>query len=309
VVAKLKRVDLREVWAHEPAFTKWLEQNVDVLNEVLNLNLTSPEREKSAGGFSVDLVVEDVSGDLVVIENQLARSDHDHLGKLVTYLTSVQARAAIWIVADPRPEHIAAVSWLNESSPADFYLIKVEAIQIADSPPAPLLTLIVGPTEEGRTVGQTKKDLAERHVIRQRFWTSLLGMARGRTRLHSAISPSNQGWAGTGAGRTGMSYNYVITEHDSRVELYIDLGRESDETNKALFDQLEGRRDTIEASFGEPLTWERLDGRRACRIRKDISGGGYRDSEESWATIHEKMIDAMVRFEKALSPHIAKLRV
>lgn len=308
MVAKLKRVALRQVWQHEPAFTKWLEQNVDVLNEVLNLNLASPERERAVGGFNVDLVAEDVSGDLVVIENQLERSDHDHLGKLLTYLTSVQAKAAIWIVADPRPEHIGAVSWLNESSPADFYLVKVEAIQIEDSPAAPLLTLIVGPSEEGRTVGQTKKDLAERHVIRQQFWTGLLTAARSRTKLHSAISPSNQGWIGTGAGRSGIAYNYVITEHDSRVELYIDLGRDSDETNKAIFDQLAAHREAIETAFGEPLTWERLDGRRACRIRKDFSGGGYRD-EEKWLTIQERLVDAMIRFEKALGPQIAKLRI
>lgn len=307
MVSKLKRVALREVWPHEPAFTKWLELNVDVLNEVLNLNLASPERERAVGGFNVDLVAEDVSGDLVVIENQLERSDHDHLGKLLTYLTSVQAKAAIWIVADPRPEHVGAVSWLNESSSADFYLVKVEAIQIEDSPAAPLLTLIVGPSEEGRTVGQTKKELAERHIIRQQFWTGLLAAARSRTKLHSAISPSNQGWIGTGAGRSGMSYNYVITEHDSRVELYVDLGRDSDETNKAIFDQLETHREAVEATFGEPLTWERLDGRRACRIRKDLAGGGYRD-EESWSNIQERLVNAMIRFEKALGPQIAKLR-
>ena len=109
----------------------------------------------------MDLVAEDDKGDPVVIENQLERTDHDHLGKLITYLTAVGARAAIWIASDPRPEHINAVSWLNESNAASFYLLKVEAVRIGDSEPAPLLTLIVGPSKEGREVGETKKELAE----------------------------------------------------------------------------------------------------------------------------------------------------
>ena len=93
--------------------------------------------------------------------NQLERSNHDHLGKLITYLTAIGAKVAIWIVADPRPEHVSAISWLNESSSASFYLLKVEAIKIGDSEPAPLLTLIVGPSEEARELGETKKGISE----------------------------------------------------------------------------------------------------------------------------------------------------
>jgi len=84
----------------------------------------------------VDLVAEDDSGNLVIIENQLERSNHDHLGKLITYLTALEAKVAIWIVREPRPEHVKAVAWLNETSSAAFYLVKVEAIQIGESPPA-----------------------------------------------------------------------------------------------------------------------------------------------------------------------------
>ena len=170
MIGKVDRVKLREVWKHEAKdFTKWLEENIDVLNDITNLNLVSPEREKSAGKFSVDLVAEDSDGATVVIENQLEKSDHDHLGKLITYLTSIEAKVAIWIVSDPRPEHIRAISWLNESSSAAFYLIKVEAIQIGKSEPAPLFTLIVGPSEESKDIGQTKKEISERHKLRHKW--------------------------------------------------------------------------------------------------------------------------------------------
>src|SRR5881394_785774 len=114
-VGKIERVPLREVWRHEAHnLTTWLEDNIDVLNDALDIELTNVEREQAAGSFSVDLVAEDASGGTVVIENKLERSNHDHLGKLITYVSFTDARAAIWIVSDPRPEHVRAISWLNE---------------------------------------------------------------------------------------------------------------------------------------------------------------------------------------------------
>ena len=307
MIGRIERVPLREVWPHEAQdFTRWVQENVDVLNDVLDISLSAAEREQSAGTFSVDLVAEDESGSPVIIENQFGKSDHDHLGKLVTYLTAIDARAAIWIVSEPRPEHIVAITWLNESSAAAFYLVKVEAIRIGDSPAAPLLTLIVGPSEEAREAGKTKKDLAERYAIRERFWTQLLARARAKTRLHANISPSRENWIGTGAGKSGLAYNYVIRQHDAHAELYIDRGKDSEEENKSIFDRLAESKQAIEASFGEPLEWQRLEGKRACRIKKDIDLGGYRD-EEKWPEIHYAMVDAMIRLEKALKPHIARL--
>ena len=309
MIGKLQRVPLREVWQHEALdFTTWLEDNLDVLNDTLDITLSGAEREQSAGAFNVDLVAEDEAGNPVVIENQLGKSDHDHLGKLITYLTGIDAKTAIWIVSDPRPEHVRAISWLNESSPAAFYLLKVEAIKIGDSPPAPLLTLIVGPSEESREVGKTKKELAERYVIRKQFWAGLLEGARAKTKLHANISPGQHSWIGTGAGKYGLAYNYVIRKNDGTVELYIDRGKEGESENKAIFDELGESKDAIETVFGESLDWQRLEGRRACRIKKNIDLGGYRD-ESKWPEIQEAMIDAMIRLEKALKLHITKLKL
>ena len=279
-----------------------------MLNDVLDLSLTNVEREQSAGDFSVDLVAEDEVGNPVIIENQLDKSDHDHLGKLITYLTAINARQAIWVVADPRPEHIGAISWLNESLAASFYLLKVEAVRIGESPPAPLLTLIVGPSEEGREVGVTKKELAERYEIRHRFWSVLLEKAKERTKLHANISPGQHSYISTGAGRAGLYFNYSIRRHDSQVELYIDRGKDSEEWNKGVFDTFFASKDTIEVEFGGAIEWQRLDNRRACRIMKTLDLGGYRD-EDKWPEIHDAMIDAMMRLERALRPHIASLQV
>ncbi|MBN1763610.1 MAG: DUF4268 domain-containing protein, partial [Methanomicrobia archaeon] len=106
---------------------------------------------------------------------------------------------------------------------------------------------------------------------------------------------------------SGLGYNYSVTKHEGQVELYIDRGKDMDAENKLIFDKLLSHKDEIEQVFGEPLNWEHLEGRRACRISKKIAIGGYRD--DKWPAIHEAMIDAMIRLEKALKPHISRLKL
>jgi hypothetical protein len=308
MIGKIEKVPLRQVWKHEALdFTTWMEDNIDVLNTVLGREFSNPEREKSAGSFNVDIVAEDESGGTVIIENQLEKSNHDHLGKVITYLVAMDARTAIWIVSDPRPEHIAAIGWLNEATATDFFLLKVEAIKIDDSKPAPLLTLIVGPSDEGKEIGRKKQELAGRYSIRQKFWTDLLERASGKTKLHSTISPGHHGWIGTGAGKTGLVYNYSITKDEGQVELYIDLGKDSESENKDIFDKLAESRQDIDSEFGEPLDWQALEGKRACRICWRTDKGGYRNDEEDWPEIQDTMIDGMIRLDKALASKIKVL--
>lgn len=305
MIQKIERIPLREAFRHEAYdFTKWLQDNLDVLNDCIDLTLSNADREATAGDFSVDLVAEDEAGNKVIIENQLEKSNHDHLGKLITYLVAIEARAAIWIVSEPRPEHVSAITWLNESSSANFYLLKLEAIKIGKSGPAPLLTLIVGPSDETKAVGKAKQEFAERHDIRRDFWTQLLEYSRTKTKLHSAISPSRYGWIGTGAGKSGLGLNYVVWEHESSVELYINRARA--ENNKAIFDALHENKAEIERVFGDVLEWERLDNKQASRIRKTINLGGWKDPEK-WDEVHVAMVDAMIRLEKALRPYLQKL--
>ena len=307
MIGSLQRVDLREVWPHEALdFTPWLAENIDELNSVIDLSLSIVAREQSAGDFSVDLVAEDESGNPVVIENQLERSNHDHLGKLITYLTQIGAKAAIWIVSEPRPEHIDAISWLNESSRASFYLLKLEAVRIGDSLPAPLLTRIVGSSEQNQAVGETKREFTERYALRYRFWTPLLERARDRTPLHANISPSQRATIST-AVQSGLFLRYIVQQHTSEIDLYIDRGRDSDTENEEIFDRLRQSQAEIEEAFGEPLEWQRLEGKRACRIIKRFSLGGYQDDEEKWPEIQDAMIDGMIRLEAALRPHIDRL--
>ena len=307
MIGKIQRLSLRDVWKHEAFdFTKWLEGNVDALADVLGVPLSNIEREQDAGDFSVDLVAENQSGEAVVIENQLEKSNHEHLGKLLTYLAALDAKTAVWIVAEPRPEHIRAVGWLNESGLAKFYIVKLEAIKIGDSEPAPLLTLITGPSDETTQAGDKKKELVRREDVRYRFFDGLLERAKQKTRLHANISPGTQLWVSASAGRSGLTINYVILKHSARVELYIDVDRERGEGNKAMFDGLASQKREIEEEFGTPLNWERLDNSRACRISALVERGGWLD-EAQWPEIQDALIDTMIRFDQALRPRWEKL--
>lgn len=309
-IGKLRRVHLREVWKHEAYdFTQWLQENIEELNTALDLNLVNVDREQAAGSFSVDLVAEDGSGGTVIIENQLEKSNHDHLGKIITYLTAMDARTAIWIVSDPRPEHVAAIAWLNESSSANFYMVKVEAVRIEDSPAAPLFTLIVGPSEEAQDAGQTKRQIAERYVIRKRWWTMLLERAAKVSKLHAHLSPLESSWLGTSSGIRGLNFNYSVTQDGCAAELYIDRGKGSEQENTSIFEQLCANREAIEKSFGEPLNWEGLEGKRACRISYHYQHGGYRSPEEEWPEIQDEVIGAMNRLEQAFRPFLKQLKL
>ena len=127
-----------------------------------------------------------------------------------------------------------------------------------------------------------------------------------KTKLHSTISPSKYYWIGTGAGISGLSYNYTITKHNATVELYIDKGKDSKEINRKIFDKLFSQKDEIEKDFGGNLLWERLDNRRACRISVDFDIG-LKDKEK-WSELHDKMIETMIRFEGSIEKHIRQIR-
>lgn len=307
-IGKLERVALREVWRHEAHdFTRWLQENIDVLNSALNLSLVNVEREQSAGAFNIDLVAEVEGGGKVIIENQLERSNHDHLGKVLTYMVAMEAQTAVWIVSEPRPEHVSVIAWLNESSSSDFYLVKVEAVRIGGSPPAPLLTLIVGPSAETVAVSRSKREYAERHDVRQAWWTHLV--VRPDAKLHRHITPGPSTWIGVSSGVRGLGLNYTVLQDQCGAELYIDRGKDSGSESKAIFDQLAARRDQIDAAFGSPLSWERLESGRACRIRARVLTGGYRSPQEDWEGIQTEQVTAMNRLHETLKPHLKSLRL
>lgn len=320
VVQSLSRVPLRNVWEREAGdFTPWLYENLEVLSEVVGLDLSPQNREQSVGPFSIDIVAEDADGRRVIIENQLAPSDHLHLGQLVTYATNWDAEAAIWIVAEPRFEHVTAVNWLNETGLISFWLVKVEAVVIGDSAPAALLTVIAEPSEQALDLGASKKqDRAQQEAakeLRNRFWTGVLDATQAISTTWRNISPGTALSVRKTAGTPGLGFLYYATNTHCRVDLYIDHRDEDDRqaANERTLQMLEAQRTAVEDRFGAPLEWDLNPGSLACRISAPPLEGGYLLVDEEngdpqlASAVFVEIAALMKRFEDALAPAIASL--
>ncbi|MCF6286885.1 MAG: DUF4268 domain-containing protein, partial [Candidatus Hydrogenedentes bacterium] len=150
-----------------------------------------------------------------------------------------------------------------------------------------------------------RKKRAESFDVRLRFWEGVIALARSQGTRHANIKPGAYQWLGASAGIRGLGFNYVIVQESSMVELYIDRGEAGE--NKRIFDQLHRDKDDIEDRFGGPLSWERMDTKRGCRIRYVVERGGYRSPETQWPAIQSEMVEAMGKLETALKPALEAL--
>lgn len=165
------------------------------------------------------------------------------------------------------------------------------------------------PSDEAKTVGLAKKELAERFGFRKQWWTQLIERSAKVNKLHAHITPGKYSWIGTGSGVRGSNFNYTVKQTQCGAELYIDRGNDSNDENQSIFDQLKRHQSAIEKTFGSKLNWEHLEGKRACRISCRFNNGGYRSPEEKWPKIQNEVINAMDKLEKAIKPHLKHLKL
>jgi len=293
-VGRLVRVDLRAVWPHEAhALTPWLLENDDVLSEVLGIDVSLSAAEHGVGAFALDLIGRDLTNDCVlVVENQLTPTDHDHLGKLVTYAAGTDAKTVVWLAPVFREEHRQALDFLNDlgADRVRFFGIEIDAVRIGDSPPAPLLRLRAQPNDWHARLADIARGVSQasgKPALYQQFWTRFLERVRverpGWTR---ANKPGTANWFAMAAPFKGGPYYAVSFAQGSKLrsELYIDYEDGGDRVT-ALFDRLHGLRGTIEATYGGSLSWEALPDKRASRI------AAYADGNVSDEASHEAYID------------------
>ena len=162
-LGELKEVDIRKVWAHEQYdFSKWLaeESNINKLGDTLGLTLSDIETEKFVGNYRCDILCKDDNDRNVLIENQLEPTNHDHLGKIITYASGLDASIVVWIVAEARDEHASAIEWLNKHTDKDlsFFLIEIHAYTIDGSKPAPYFKIIEQPNDFAKSVKEISKN-------------------------------------------------------------------------------------------------------------------------------------------------------
>ncbi|MDR9756305.1 MAG: DUF4268 domain-containing protein [Thermoanaerobacterales bacterium] len=308
-ISRLDYVNIREIWQQEAAdFTTWLADNIDYLNDKLGFNLNVLETEKKVGSFNVDIFCEDEHGNSVIIENQLERTDHSHLGQILTYAVGVDAKTVIWISPEPRREHVEVIEWLNEVTPVDmsWYILKIEAVRIGDFPVAPLFSLIAGPSQEGKETGMVKKDMAERHLKRIQFWEGLLPVLNEKTSLYRNISPSRDNWLAAGSGVSGVNYSIVIRMNSAAIRLAIAKDK-SRELNKRIFDYLYDKKDEIEQAIGDEINWRRMDNQISSTIEFDIDCCGLND-ESTWEKGYEVIAETLVKWEDTFRPYLNEIR-
>lgn len=308
-IGKLDYVNIREIWRHEAVdFTTWLANNMDYLSDALGFTLNFLDKEKQIGSFTVDIFCEDEQGNSAIIENQLEKTDHSHLGQILTYAVGLAAKTVIWISPDPRIEHMEVIEWLNEVTPVDmsWYLIKLEAVKIDVSPVAPLFTVVAGPSQERKETGKVKKDEAERHQKRIQFWEGLLPVLNEKTNLFQNISPSRDNWLAVTTGVPGLYY-YITIRMDSATLKVVAGIPKNREANKKLFDYLYERKDEIEETFGNELNWRRTDNRISSRIEYDIESCKLRD-ESTWKRGYILIADTLIKLDAAFRPHFAEMR-
>ena len=307
-LAKIKSVNIRELWPNEAHdFTPWLAENVDRLSDSLGMDLEITAREADVGDFSVDLLAKDLgSGGQVVIENQFGMTNHDHLGKLVTYAAGVDATAVIWLTESLRDEHRQALEWLNQRTDSEthFFGVVINVIQIDGSRPAVQFRPIVYPNEWQKTQSKTNRQVSPRMEAYRRYFQAVIDELREKHHFTRARVAQPHSWYLFPSGiQPGVHYGVSFAQGGrARAELYIDQG--DAETNKMLFDSLLEQRADIEREFGESLEWERLDDRRASRITF------YRDGhielpEEQLREIREWMIGHLLQLKQAFTPRLA----
>ena len=295
-IGKLTEVDVRTLWKHEQYdFSDWLakEANIEYLNDILGLTLSEVDKEVYVGPYRCDLVAKDeTSGITVIIENQLEATNHDHLGKIITYASGLDASVIVWIVKDAKEEHRSAIEWLNNNTTKDinFFLIEIHAYKIGESDPAPKFEVVEKPNDfvKRSKTKYTDGELNQSQSERLMFWEQFNEVVAARGKPFNLRKASTDHWYDVAVGVSGahIAINLVNKDKNVVVELYIN-------DDKSLFDSLYERKDEIEGKLGFSLVWDRLDGKKASRIKHYINGLNF-DDHSNYDTLMNEVVDKAV---------------
>lgn len=311
ILGKLERVDPRETWPSEAAdFTPWLAANLDKLGAELGLELELEETECGIGDFSADIIARELGQNrVVVVENQLEPTDHRHLGQLLTYAAGKEAGVVVWVSPEFREEHRQAIDWLNRDGGQGtaFFGVVVELLRIDDSKPAVHFRPVAFPNDWKRELqsgGSGNGELSAKREAYQAFFQRLIDDLRAK-RLTNAKAAQPQNWYVFASGLSGFVYGVSFAQGGRlRAELYINTP--DGDRNKAAFEKLLAQRSTIESDFGEPLEWEPLEGKKACRIAA-YRKGSIEDPPEAIDQYLAWAIEQFVTLRKTFGPRLEAL--
>ena len=305
-IGKLEEVDIRELWKHEQYdFSEWLskKENIENLNDILGLTLVDISKETYVGSYRCDLFAKDeTTGIKVIIENQLEMSNHDHLGKIITYASGLDAKVVVWIVKEAREEHRSAIEWLNNNtnSNINFFLIEIHAYKIGNSDNAPMFQVIEQPNDfiKNNKSINSNDTMNKSQSQRLEFWNQFNNVLVERGKPFNVRKATTDHWYNVAIGTSDAHIDITLVNKDSviGVELYIT-------DNKEFFDKLYQRKDEIENDLGFKLDWRRLNNSKASRIVTFIKGLNF-DDHSNYNDLMNKTIDLAVLMRDTFKKYI-----
>lgn len=310
-LSRLERVPLREAWKHEANdFTPWLAQteNLNALAVALDVSeLVLVAIEHWVGEFKLDILCTD-GEEQVIIENQLEKTNHSHLGQLIAYAAGVGAKKVIWIAESFRPEHAAALQFLNDNTTDDlnFFAVEVELWCIGDSPLAPKFEVVVKPNEwvkSGREQARAASVTSPTKQLQFKFWMALIEKLTVCAPQIRPQKPRPQHWLNNSIGRSGFGLNITANTRDERlgVELWIP-GVDA----KRHFNNLSAQKQIIEQQLGFALDWQELPDSMATRIASWYPSASIED-ESRWNEYLDWLAQRLVKMDKVLRPVVKAL--
>lgn len=302
---KLKKVDLRDVWPHEALdFTKWLseEPNLAILSSAVGIELELIETESSVGSFNVDIYAQEAgTGRKVIIENQLEDTNHDHLGKVITYAAGKGAEVVVWVVARARDEHRQAIEWLNQHTDSDFgfFLVEIELWSIGDSLPAPRFNVVEQPNEWTKAI-KLSEGLSETERVKLSYWTKYREVAQATPeflRVFNPQKPSKDHWTTLRCGTSAYHIALLIDTQRGRIGIEFYVPNDKVIGHKAIGNASEfEKRLCLEA---KPFDAKKASGVRfykdGCKIKGNEKAlEGFIKQQLNWALEMKQVVDELV---------------
>lgn len=315
-LGRIERVDLRTIWTTEDrGFTPWLarEENLEILGETLGIELELEAQEQFVGPFRADILCKNTAekDHWVVIENQIEKTDHKHLGQLLTYASGLKAKTVVWISAEFCEEHRAAIDWLNEMADKSvrFFGLEIELWKIGDSPAAPRFNVKCQPNDWETTVRQEAQMLDEENGetrsqnLRIRYWTALRSYLQEKKSKLRPQKPSRDHWYSFGIGTSKAHIAALIITRENKIGVDLSI---TSEDSKALYAEVLKQKTTVEAVIGAELDWREMPDKKASRVClfKPVDPYDEKDWQQQFAWLQE----TLEKFDKAFRPLFANMQ-
>lgn len=305
-LGRLRKVELREIWQTEDRdFTPWLarDEHLQILGDTIGLELELEAQEKEVGPFRADILCKNtLDGSWVLIENQIEKTDHKHLGQLLTYAAGLDAVTIVWIASKFTEEHRSAIDWLNRITERNFsfFALEVELWRINDSLPAPKFNIISQPNEWSLTVSRAAKKiedegLSEAGELQYKYWTALSEYLQDHSNIKLG-SPGAKGWHDFALGKANITLRLSIATKTGKITAGVYLYKNMKDKFETLIEQ----KDEIEQKFGQPLDWENNSTKQTAVIKIEKLADIF--DEDDWINQHTWLGEMLENFKRVFRP-------